>query len=251
MDLNSIYDKMNQSIQLNMPVFTDFLDFAGLLQLRNQLKVSKDCFVIEYTGFKNDERRIIGFFPVSYRSFMDEEALLDCFPLMMLEIQPGITNGSFGHRDLLGAVLGLGLERKLFGDIIFKGQKAYILCHDRGAKIITDELLQVGRVSVQVEEVSTEITKDLEPKSEEIRTSVASLRLDGVVKSIGGLSRTSASTMIHNGLVKVNQIEATKIHCQIKEGDLLSIRGKGKYKIKEIGSLTKKNRIVITILKYI
>ena len=251
MDINSIYDKINRCVQMDIPVFTDFLDYAGLLQLRTQVKIPRDCFVLEYTGFKDDERRIIGFFPVSYRSFMDEEALLDCFPIQILEIESDFSVNPFGHRDLLGAVLGLGLERKLFGDMVFKGQKAYIFCHERGGDLLLRELVHVGRGSVSVTKVSRSVTCDLEPKSQEIRTTVASMRLDGIIKAIGGVSRTAASQLIVSGQVKVNQRIIGKTHEQLKVGDILSIRGIGKFKVKEIGALTKKKRIVITILKYI
>ncbi len=250
MDINKIYDKLNQCLQLEIPVFTDFLDLAQLIAYRNQVKLSFSCFAIEYKGFYDDERRLLGFFPNSYKSYMSEDELLDSFPVQLLKIEPSF-NYEFAHRDLLGAILGLGLERKLFGDIVFENQVAYILCHIRGAKILRKELVSVARASVTVSEVSRNITNKLKSKSIEISASVASLRIDGIIKSLGGIRRLDVVKLINNGHVKVNQIVINKIHYQIQEGDILSVRTKGKYKLSKIGSKTQKGRFPITILKYI
>jgi len=143
------------------------------------------------------------------------------------------------------------MSRRLFGDIVFDNNKAFILCHELGAKIIADELVYVGKTNVRVDIGDKVMAKNLAPITSDVKGTLASLRLDGLIKSICGVSRSNAVSLIQNGYVKVNQQETLKSHYQVKEGDVLSVRGKGKYKLASLGLATKKNRIPFTIKKYI
>jgi len=253
MDLNRIYDRLELCKQMDYPSFTDFLDLSELVEVRQILKLPKGYFKLEFCGFMDDERRMIGFFPNTYLDIIGMEECFNMFPAQLLQVVPNFNSDQmFEHRDLLGTILGLGLERKLFGDIIILDREAFILCHERGAFIVANELVKVKHTSVSVNTipVSSE-SRNLSPKAKELTITIASLRLDGLVKAVGNCSRNEANAMIGSGLVKVNQIEATKNHKQVNVGDILSIRRKGKFKIKKIGNVTKKGRIAITILKYI
>lgn len=253
MDINKTYDRLELCIQMDYPSFTEFLDLSELIDVRRNLKIPSGYFALEFCGFSDDERRIVGFYPDSYKAMIGLDECLHMFPVQLLKVTPSFNSDSmFAHRDLLGTVLGLGLERKLFGDIIVLDREAYILCHERGAKIVTNELVSVKHTNVNVtsEEVS-ETTRSYSPKAKVLNITIASLRIDGVVKAVGNCSRNDANSMITSGLVKLNQVEVHKNHKQVEKGDILSIRRKGKFKIKEIGNITKKGRIAITILKYI
>lgn len=253
MSLNQIYDRLELCIQMDYPSFTDFLDLSVLSEVRQKLKVPKGYFKLEYCGFLDDERRMIGFFPDSYMDMIGLEECKYMFPAKILLIKPSFDSDQmFEHKDLLGTVLGLGLERKLFGDIIINDRQAYMVCHERGAGIVLNELVTVRHTNITSNEVlDPSITQDLSPRAKELNVTIASLRLDGVVKAISNCSRNEANTMINTGYVKVNQVEISKNHKHIEEGDILSIRRKGKFKIKTIGQLTKKGRVPITVLKYI
>ena len=253
MDINKIYDRFELCIQMDYPSFTEFLDLSELIEVRRNLKIPKGYEVLEFCGFNDDERRMLGFFPNSYIDMIGIDECYHMFPVQLLKISPGFNSDPmFEHRDILGTVLGLGLERKLFGDIIVNEREAYILCHQRGASIVLNEMINVRNTSVNIETKEVDdTTRELAPNAKVLNITIASLRIDGLVKAVGNCSRNEANAMITSGLVKVNQSQVLKNHKQVEEGDILSIRRKGKFKIKEIGNTTKKGRIAITILKYI
>lgn len=253
MILNRMQDKLELCLKTEAPVFSDFLDLAQLITVRGRLKSIGNVHIIEFLGFKDDERRMIGFIPDSYFDIMTEEDILALFPVALLVVEPSYDDlKMFGHRDLLGSVLGLGLERKLFGDIIINDRKAYVLCHERAATILSMELIQAGNVQVSASVIPMDNeTHKLAPLSQEHRLSVASLRVDGIVKAVANCSRNEANALINSGNVKVNQVEVSKNHHLLQENDLISIRRHGKFKLKQIGNITKKGRISIVVLKYI
>lgn len=250
MEINRFYDKLRQCQNSGNPVFTDFMDYGELLAVRSGLAVSKDVMTIEYQGFFDDERRMIGFIPTDYKDYMSDDDIESMFPVAVLKLTP-VFEGFIEHRAMMGSVLGLGLDRRLFGDMLIIDGTGYILCHERAAKIISDELISVGKIQVSVEAIDPRETKELKPATKLIKTTVASLRLDGVIKTLGGFSRTSASTMIQKGYVKVNQVETFKNHKMLDEGDIISIKGKGKFRLEHIGQKTKKDRIILHIAQYI
>lgn len=250
MDINYLYDKMHQCISQNSPVFTDFLDLAELKLLKTRMKIDKDCFYIEYKAFLDDERRMVGFFPDDYQSFMNQAQMLALFPVKIVKVTAYLKS-QITHRDVLGAVIGLGLNRRLFGDIILTQKEVFIACHERAEKLILDELVTIGRVNVHTEKSSIESTLELEPAFQELSVTVASLRIDNVVKAITNLARSNAVLSIKNGHIKVNQVNVVKLHHQLDEGDVLSVKGKGKFKIIKTGEFTKKGRIPLLYRKYI
>ncbi len=254
------YDKQHyielaeQAHQFESPVFTDFLDLQELRIIRRLVLPTDDLIIREYSCFADDERRMVGFIPASYGFYMTEEDLMGLFPVVCLSItySESISKQPFNHRDVLGTVLGMGFDRRLTGDIVFYEQGCYMLVHERIAPMICQELLSIRHTSVSVYE-----TKDvhqlhtLEPNYERIRTTVASLRLDNVLKAACGKSRTLCRPLIDNGHVKVNQQPITKSHTILEEGDRISVRGYGKYRLKSIGDISRKDRIFVEIYKYI
>ncbi len=251
MDINRIYDRIDQCQSSEAPSFTDFLDYGELKNLHHRIKVPAGVMQLEFQGFGDDERRMVGYFPVSYKTFMSFQDMYSIFPLRKLTVEPRYSSdGMFLHKDLLGSILGLGLERRLFGDIIIKQRKAYILCHERAAKILTNELSQVGRLPVNIA-VTAEDTSHLMPSFKEMNITVASMRLDSVVKACCNCSRGEVNRWIQQGNIKLNQVEACKTHKLLEEGDILSIRKKGKFKIHRVGELTRKGRVSVTIYKFV
>jgi len=250
MDINRIYDFINRSIETDSPVFTDFMDLAELVQFRNRIKVPSELVCVEYNAFHDDERRMIGFIPRSYLEFMDKDGIRSLFPVVVLCIHKRFyQEPMFDHRGVLGALLGMSLERRMFGDILISGDNGYVLVHERIAALVKKEIIQIGQVAVDVE-VTHEDTKNMVPSFIPINFTVSSMRLDNIVKGLVGLSRTVANRFIQTGLIKVNQIEIYKNHYEVKEEDILSIRGKGKFKIVRIGNVSKKGRLAIEAKKY-
>ncbi len=250
MEINRIYDLIKRCQNTGSPTFSDFLDYGELIEVRRGLGLVQGVKVVEFLAFSDDERRMVGFFPDDLALYMSDDDIQTTFPVLVLKIEPAF-EGQLEHRALMGTVLGLGLDRRLFGDMIIVDNIGYILCHERSGKVVLDELISLGRTQVSVSILNLKEARHIKPNTELIKTTVASLRLDGVIKALGGISRTDAAGAISRGHVKVNQVVVLKNHLRLAEGDIISIKGKGKYRIRTIGHRTKKDRIVIHIDRYI
>lgn len=155
------------------------------------------------------------------------------------------------HRDYLGSVLGLGLERKVIGDIIVCEDGADISVSRPIAEFLELNLKQIGRVNVSCEILPIEELRTAEIKTQRKNDTVASLRLDNIVSSAFNLSRAKAQDAIRRGEVNVNQNECTRTDYEVKLNDKVSLRHFGKVMLSEIGGESRKGRICITIEKFI
>ena len=251
--INQIHEKIYRAHQCQYPEFTDFLDLHQLSIYRQTFKaMDDDLIAIESHVFHDDERRMIGFFPKTFLNYIEDD-YMTLFPVVAIQVRTSdVSSIPFNHRDLLGSLLGQGVDRRLFGDIIFNEDAAYFLCHERIGHLLIDQLLFVGHHAVTCSFITDwNYLKSLAPKAKEISTTVSSLRLDNIMKAMLNTSRTECQHYILKGAVRVNQEEITKRHHVMNERDIISIRGKGKFKIQTIGNTTKKGRIWITILQYI
>ncbi len=250
MEINRIYDLIQRCQNTGSPTFTHFLDYGELIEVRRSIGNTYGIKMVEYHAFSNDERRMIGFFPESLIDYISQDDVMTVFPVTIIKVKP-VFEGKLKHRALMGTVLGLGLDRRMFGDILIIDNVGYVLCHERVGQVVLDELISIGRIQVSRSAIERNQTLSLQANTQLIKKTVASLRLDGVIKALGGFSRTDASTAITKGHVKVNQQVVLKSHFRLEEGDIISIKGKGKYRIHAIGQRTKKDRIVIHIDIYI
>ena len=149
-----------------------------------------------------------------------------------------------------GAVLNLGIDRSKTGDILIDGDRALIFVHRDMADVISKELTRVRHTSVRVEEIPfSEVS--YEPSYEEIRGTVASVRLDSLLALAFSSSRTRLTGLIEGAKVYVNGRLVTSNGYQLSEGDVVSVRGMGKFRFESSGSRTRKNRIMVVICKYV
>ena len=154
------------------------------------------------------------------------------------------------HRDILGALMALGIERDTIGDILCQDGAAVIICLPELSGYIAENLTKAGRAGVMVCEIKLH---DLPAKREDaaIKTdTVASLRLDSVLGAAFGLPRSKASELISQGRVSLNHRLCTQPSKELSEGTVLSVRGLGRAKLKEVGGLSKKGRLFIKIELY-
>ena len=154
------------------------------------------------------------------------------------------------HRDYLGAILGLGLERSLIGDILVRDRRAWFLCLASAADLLTSSLTQVRRTAVTAEIAAPDVP-ELQPRYEFLRVNVASERLDAVIAAFAGLSRGQADRLFASEKVFVNGRMTTDRSARLKEGDTVSVRGFGKGVYDGIEYETRKNRYVVRIRKLI
>ena len=131
------------------------------------------------------------------------------------------------HRDYLGAILGLGIERSLIGDILVRDRKAWFFCLAQAAEMLASSLTQVRRTAVTAKVTAPDVP-ELQPRYAPLRLNVASERLDAVTAAFTNLSRGQADRLFGAEKVFVNGRAVTDRSAKLKEGDILSVRGFGK-----------------------
>lgn len=219
---------------------SSFLTPAQAFALENWAKRGADCTVLLRGGHPDAERRAAFFLP----DWMDEAAFDESEHICAIEATARF--GSPGHRDWLGAVLGLGIERDRLGDILVDGERAWLLCLPGVKPHLLLNLDKVGRWGAKLREIPlTEVPRQ-ERKLREAVFSVKSPRLDAVCAGMFGLSRTSAAEAIAQGLVTLNYAECLKGDAAVKAGDVISLRGKGKGVVLDAGgTLSRKGRLFV------
>ena len=209
---------------------TGFLTTAELYCLEHWRPVGADCLVIFHGGTEFAERKAAFFLP----DWMEEDGFDAGEYICALELTARF--GNPGHRDYLGAVLGLGIGREWLGDILIDGERAWLFCLPSVKQHLLLNLEKVGRWGVKAKEIPLAEVPQQERKLREDSFSVKSLRLDAVCAGMFHLSRTTAAELIGQGMVTLNYSVCIKPDAVIKEGDVLSLRGKGKGTVLDAGS---------------
>lgn len=155
------------------------------------------------------------------------------------------------HRDALGALLGLGISRGVAGDMLVRNNQAKIIVDQSIADFILQNFMQIGAAAVKTELCSLDDIEAREERCKEIKATVASLRLDSVAAAGFGSSRSKISDDIAADKVKVNWQPVKSASQVIKEGDMISMRGRGRVEVSEIRGQTKKGRTSIFLKRYI
>ncbi len=163
-------------------------------------------------------------------------------------------NGQFtrlSHRDVLGSLMGLGIERECIGDIIATGDFAKIIVDKKMQDFLLANLTQIGSAGVtcEVDELSSIAPK--EERCKEIKATVASLRVDSVAAAGFGSSRSRAAADIAADKLKLNWQPVKNASQLVKEGDVLSMRGRGRLEVSEVRGQTKKGRIGVLLKRYL
>lgn len=245
-------DMISLSYNRGVPMFTDFLDLNQQSQFYNYINNSKNKPPVKcelYGGLYLSEipveRKIAGFYPLDI-SYEFE------IPIEIIIIRP--VNMKFAenlnHRDFLGGILNLGIEREVIGDILVNNNEAYVFVKNTMSKYIIDNLFKIKHTSVYGEYCQKEDVQ-YEAKFQEMTGSVASERIDGVISFVYNKSRNIAQELIASGNVFVNGVEISSKSFILKANDIVSVRGFGKFMFMEIISMTKKGRYYIKIKKYI
>ena len=218
---------------------TGFLTPAEQFQFRHW-RPAGDCIVLFHGGYDGAERQAAFFLP----DWMEPEYFDASEHLCAIELTARF--GNPGHRDYLGAALGSGVGREWLGDILIDGERAWMLCLPSVKQHLLLNLDKVGRCGVKVREIPLRDLPRQERRLREVVFSVKSLRLDAVCAGMFNLSRTAAAEAIGQGLVSLNYSECTKTDAPIRDGDILSLRGKGKGQVLEAGDTqSRKGRLFV------
>jgi len=226
-------------------VFTDFLNLEELNIVKNTSYQWKGIRTEYFGGLDFSERQIAALIPDAL-SYAWE------YPIVCLHIELNNRkfHGTLTHRNYLGAVLNLGIERSKIGDIYVGEHDAYLFCHEQMEEFICRELFKVGNEEVSLAKVY-DFSQIPSPKFEMIKDTISSLRLDAIIARGFKLSRSSIIKYIEGGKVYVNGKLITSNGHPIKEEDLISVRGLGRLRFLKTVATTKKNRYWVEIQKYI
>ena len=155
------------------------------------------------------------------------------------------------HRDYLGAILALGLERSALGDVVVIDEhSAAVFCDAKLADYLTTALERIGADKVKAARIDN--GAPLPPRATRpIQDTIASPRLDCVVAALTGLSREKAQAMIRGGAVEANFMPAAKIDAEVCAGDMLSLRGYGRFVIRAFDGVTKRGRLRLLAEQYV
>lgn len=224
--------------------------FSGFLDGGEQA-VLCDSFLVPYGynmklfgGREGSERKILGAFPEW------EEPSEESFPIRVLKIESGIGR-ELTHRDYLGTLMSLGIERSKTGDIIVDGKTAYVYVCEDIEEYIRTNINKIGNQGVKITSADPKEIAVPEPKMQRISAVCASMRLDAVTGAAAKLSRSAAAALIRASKVSINHRICEDVSAAVKEGDLLSVRGSGRFIVSAVEGETRSGRIHITLLKYV
>lgn len=155
------------------------------------------------------------------------------------------------HRDVLGALMGLGIKREVMGDIIMTGSGCQIVLDSMISEYVIANLSTIGAANIKVESIPITTIIPRSEKLKEIKSTVASLRLDAIAAAGFGTSRTKMTAEIVADKVKVNWQSAKSAAQTIKTGDIISMRGRGRVEVCDILGQTKKGRFSIYLKRYL
>ncbi len=231
MDEKELQQRKNRLVELADMAYTQnrytYTPFLGLAEQQAYYAVERE---VAYAGVNMEggtplcERKMIRFGDPGYE---------ESFPITAVRIFPKAPKFSenLTHRDFLGSLMNLGIERDVLGDLFVEAQKeqgALLFCHENIADYIVEHLDRVRHTNVSCKRVEGEIAvQSAEP--ERISVTVSSPRADGVISKVYNLSREESRDLFNNGRVFINGIQTQNASCQLKEEDAVTVRGFGKF----------------------
>ena len=246
-----ILDKIEFIKNKNKIQYTDFLNLYEQEVALNVLnKVGIKTYYL-FGGKENTERKILIIYPEKLTEEMARKNHKNIISIIRITL-PKDLEDEYDHRRYLGAVIKLGIEREKIGDIIVEPTGADIIVKEEVADFLIQNLGSLTRFqSAEISKVDLNELKDVQIAKVEISSVVISLRLDNIVSVLAKTSRSKANEILAQERVFLNYKLETKSSKQVKVGDVITIRGKGRFEFREIAGNTKKGRYIVKIDKYV
>ena len=247
--LARVLDKLELAQSRGVPSHTGFLSPGEQASVSGLLCAWGNPRSLFWGGYPDSERCIC-LFPAQWQ---EEEDLLSGPAGPLAAVQASFhTDAPLTHRDILGALMGLGLTREVLGDILLPqpGLCQVVVLRD-SLPILLSQWESAGRWKVSLSELPLDRLTPKPPQIKTIRDTVATPRLDAVTAAGFSLSRGKAAALIAAGRVSLNHRECLKADRQVGEGDVLTCRGLGKCVVKEVPGQSKKGRTMLVIERYV
>lgn len=233
------------SFEKGVYTFSDFLTLAEVSDLYECKKELYAGFTV-FGGFEGAERCIARFGTEENLGFIQE------FPIDCIKIYPLQKKFAqeLNHRDFLGSLMNLGIERAKLGDIVVREDAAYIFVNKLLSQTVCEELTRVKHTSVRAE-IVTDVGELPRPEFKECVVQIKSERLDAVVAKVFNLSRSQSAQLFPTGRVFCDgRLMENESHT-LKNGAVISVRGYGKFIYCGVGGTSKKGNLYATVRKYI
>lgn len=221
----------------NKTVYSSFLSESECRELRDEAASFAYADPLLFGGAEGCTRNVVRFGPDNACGF----------PVATLKITPKSEKfaEALNHRDYLGALLSLGIQRSTLGDILPDGKSAYLFCLEHIADYICENLTQIRHTDVVCKRSDERPSPSV--RLVEKKLFVSSLRADTLACAVYHLSRAEILPYFRNELISLNGKTCTENAKAVKTGDTLAVRGKGKFTLIAIGPLSKKGNLVVTV----
>lgn len=250
-----------------VPAMTQFLNLRERYIIENRLSSFftaelSDPLCFFYGGFPDAQRTLLVCMPAYFRYSMadGQSAAEACRDELRGTVVPLRIKTSgyvrLAHRDFLGSLVGLGIDRCVLGDIVTDDEGAIVFVLPSVAEVIKNELVYIGRDKVKVTDISLPEDFNYIPEFEKISGTVASARLDGVLSELCRTSRENAKLLIKQGLCEHNHFTASEPDAGVEAGDIISVRKTsgvrgGKFIVDSIDERSAKGRIRLSARRFI
>ncbi len=237
-------DLSRQAQQKNIVVFSEFLNLNELNIFSQEISRLYSDYEIS-GGYKLSERQMIAFIP-------DALCYTWNYPISCLCITP--LNRKFAeeltHRDVLGSIMNLGIERSKLGDILVGEKEIYVFCQEKLAPYLCSELTRIRHTTIKVQPVLPD-ELNIQLRTEHAEGIISSNRLDSIIACICKISRSQANQWIKGGKIFLNNRETIQPSAECRPGELISVRSIGRFRFVECIGETRKGRLKIKYEKYI
>ena len=243
--LAKLWDKINAGMQRQIPTSTCFLTPRELEMARFLFGSPEGLYA--FGGYDDAERKLLVYLP----DYLDESWLYgDDSPVVCIHAA-FFQGDSLSHRDFLGALIGSGIGRETIGDIcVGRGFCEFFVSSDI-SRFLLDSFVGAGRTKVHLERIPLSDVQLPEPEVQEIKDTIASVRLDSLISSGFRIGRSLASQYVCAGKASIDGLPCEKPEKAVAEGAKISVRGLGKIRLVKINGQTKKDRISVTIHRYV
>ena len=257
--LDRLRDLARQASHQGIIVHTRFLTPAEQAEASIWLKKNRAPHAF-FGGLPEAERKVCFILPddldvpgflADPQDVLSEEEIADTLTALKMTAPARLGKTPPGHRDYLGSLLGLGIERDQMGDILVDGHEATVLVLNRMAVFIQTNLTQVGSQQVQIDPIGLDVIKAGEQTFSTVRITVASLRLDKIVASGFSLPRTDAADLIRAGQVQLNWTVELRPDQDVPIGGTISLRGHGRIRLASEEGLSRKDRHILILERYL
>lgn len=242
-----VLDKKKICNSKNKITYTDFLNEKEQRVIEKNVKLENAFF---YGVNENADRKILVFYPEK----LTEELVRKSLKSVLSGIRIILKNdqiGNYEHKNYLSALIKIGIDRGKIGDILVDDYGADIIAFDMNKEFIIQSLSELTRFrKANIDVIPIDDIKQKIDRFEESTIIVSSMRIDNIVAELAGCSRTNADEYINSEKVFVNYETALKVSKTIFKGDIVTIRGKGKFRIDGLVRNTRNNRFVIKVNKY-